>query len=116
MWDAFITLMINSLLFIYNLIGQNFGDRATADASHVGTAGCPGRFHHACFTQSLHAMYSDVGYAGTIALCKRKGWEGKGSKAKRGESSPDMTQELATFHYDASAGNSSILNGIANTG
>ena len=25
MWDAFITLMINSLLFIYNLIGQNFG-------------------------------------------------------------------------------------------
>ncbi|MCK5794710.1 MAG: membrane protein insertase YidC [Anaerolineales bacterium] len=25
MWDAFITLMINALLFIYNLIGQNFG-------------------------------------------------------------------------------------------
>ena len=25
MWDAFITLMITSLLFIYNLIGQNFG-------------------------------------------------------------------------------------------
>ena len=25
MWDAFITLMINVLLFIYNLIGQNFG-------------------------------------------------------------------------------------------
>ncbi len=25
MWDAFITLMINILLFIYNLIGQNFG-------------------------------------------------------------------------------------------
>jgi len=25
MWDAFITLMIQSLLFIYNLIGQNFG-------------------------------------------------------------------------------------------
>ncbi len=25
MWDAFITLMISSLLFIYNLIGQNFG-------------------------------------------------------------------------------------------
>jgi YidC/Oxa1 family membrane protein insertase len=25
MWDAFITLMINIMLFIYNLIGQNFG-------------------------------------------------------------------------------------------
>jgi len=25
MWDAFITLMINILLFIYDLIGQNFG-------------------------------------------------------------------------------------------
>ena len=25
MWDAFISLMINALLFIYNLIGQNFG-------------------------------------------------------------------------------------------
>ena len=25
MWDAFITLMINTLLFIYNMIGQNFG-------------------------------------------------------------------------------------------
>ena len=25
MWDAFITLMINVLLFIYDLIGQNFG-------------------------------------------------------------------------------------------
>jgi YidC/Oxa1 family membrane protein insertase len=25
MWDAFISIMINSLLFIYNLIGQNFG-------------------------------------------------------------------------------------------
>lgn len=25
MWDAFITLMITTLLFIYNLIGQNFG-------------------------------------------------------------------------------------------
>ncbi len=25
MWDAFITLMINILLFIYNLVGQNFG-------------------------------------------------------------------------------------------
>jgi YidC/Oxa1 family membrane protein insertase len=25
MWDAFITLMINVLLFIYNLVGQNFG-------------------------------------------------------------------------------------------
>ena len=25
MWDAFITLMINIMIFIYNLIGQNFG-------------------------------------------------------------------------------------------
>jgi YidC/Oxa1 family membrane protein insertase len=25
MWDAFISIMINSLLFIYNLVGQNFG-------------------------------------------------------------------------------------------
>ncbi len=25
MWDAFITLMINIMLFIYNLVGQNFG-------------------------------------------------------------------------------------------
>ncbi len=25
MWDLFISLMINILLYIYNLIGQNFG-------------------------------------------------------------------------------------------
>ena len=25
MWDTFITLMITALLFIYDLIGQNFG-------------------------------------------------------------------------------------------